>query len=1003
MKSTPHHEPIDRAWHLLAIGLAALLTVTPASGQSSDSDALRRLQEENASLRKRLAALEGQAQPSAPAQAAQPAAPAATTPMAAEPMDKDVVVLSPFEVKSDRDYGYLKTNSATATRIGTEIQKVPLNISVISEEFLKDANFKDIQDLMRYQSTSAGDTRMGVLATPATGFTPSGNFSLRGFPINSRLRNGLLRYNAYSLDNIDRVEVIKGPAAVFFGNAFPGGVINYVTKQPSFSQIPTAVSYSFSGYDGRTGGERVSLDHNAVLSDKAALRIVGAWDHGIGDARYEFQNGMSVNAGLTLVPLKSGKLRIFIEGEKLVRQRLQDDFSWQWDDQYFADYQAPPAALIAAAGLSANANPIAAYRTRILNAQGTWVADRRTAANDFGIPVWTTPLKHGAFYTDAAGNRVYDKQFNYYGQGTASDEENSTYAVVVDFAPTEWLDMRYSYSGVQSRFNRVISAALPLADGIRFNTLGQVAATIQGYDIDAYYHQLDLVLKKNFAGMDNKLLLGGFMGQTYNSFTGSVAQNLTGTGQFPFFGNLPGSFDKPDEGYVSPIPASIRSTTFGPNFAQEFVRDRNGNILTPMGIYGFYDPGVHPFPDIRRITQVDRGLVDHSRPKREEWYVNWQGSALQDRLTMMLGYRKEKTSTPGQIVAANPPWFTVGDFALQNVPEADWVKFGLNAVFSRSRVVIGDSKMAGVSFEVRKNVNLYASYSQTFLPSGVQYLGGDTDPNVIKARATLLGKNPDTEFARVVSEGFFTEIPNEKGKNAEIGVKVALNDNKLVGTFSLFQVTRQNRTLDDTQRQIDEPLNYLVNGTFNRVERWFTASAKQQTKGAEFEFIWTPKRNYQAVVSGSWMWSARTLADPSLTVNPQTVGVARIQGLLLQDLVLSNRLPFAPKYRLNVFQKYTFADNFFGEHGRGFSAGLGVRYSSEIIIANDLNFNSQRGGLTAGDYVVFDGVLSYPFEVFGYKMSGTLNINNLTDKDYSEGGFNLSPPRSYTFTMGMKF
>ncbi|HQY06112.1 MAG TPA: TonB-dependent receptor, partial [Lacunisphaera sp.] len=62
-----------------------------------------------------------------------------------------------------------------------------------------------------------------------------------------------------------------------------------------------------------------------------------------------------------------------------------------------------------------------------------------------------------------------------------------------------------------------------------------------------------------------------------------------------------------------------------------------------------------------------------------------------------------------------------------------------------------------------------------------------------------------------------------------------------------------------------------------------------------------------------------------------------------------------------------------------------------------------RGGLAAGDYVVFDTVLSYPFEVFGYKMSGTLNVSNLLDKEYSEGNYNLAEPRSYMFTLGMKF
>src|SRR5690606_6470269 len=42
--------------------------------------------------------------------------------------DEGVQVMSAFEVASDKDYGYLKTNAATATRIGMEIQKVPMNV-----------------------------------------------------------------------------------------------------------------------------------------------------------------------------------------------------------------------------------------------------------------------------------------------------------------------------------------------------------------------------------------------------------------------------------------------------------------------------------------------------------------------------------------------------------------------------------------------------------------------------------------------------------------------------------------------------------------------------------------------------------------------------------------------------------------------------------------------------------------------------------------------------------
>jgi len=998
MKPTPHN-PLDRARHLLAIGLAALLVATSASGQTPSPDAVRRLQEENAALRKRIAEMETTptpvAQPTAPAPSTAPSGSAPAPLVTPEPADRDTIVLSPFQVSTEKDYGYLKTNAATATRIGTEIQRVPLNISVISSEFIQDTQLSDIQDVLRYQSSSAGDTRMGVLQ-PATGFTPSGNMSLRGFPINSRLRNGLLRYNNYTLDNVDRVEIIKGPAAVFFGQAFPGGVINYVTKKPEFRKIPTTLQYSYGGYDTRMGSQKVKLDQNTVLSDKAALRMVGAWNNVLGDRRFEFEDGFSFTPSVAFVPFSDGRLRITAEAEYTRRERNQDDTSWSYPAGWFAAYASPTPALIAAApaAVSGAADPVAAYRARIFAGPGNWIVDRRIAENNPNLALWKDSLQHGAYFTNRAGQRVYDEKFNYYGSGTASDEENAVFSITTEYSPLPWLDIRHAYTLEDSKYHETKSSASPNADAITWQTLNGVLE--RDYIQEVNTNQLDLVFKANVADIDSKLLVGGLVREAYNTFTGNNGANLAGTGQFPFFGNLPGSFDKLDEGYVSPIPAQFRTTTFAGNFNQEFVRNRAGQILSPPQIFSLYDPGVHPFPDIRRITEVSRGLTDHSRPKREEWYVNYQATTLKNRLTAMVGYREEKQSTPGQLVKANSPWFEVGDFALQNIAQADWAAYGLSAIFSRPRTTKGDSKMAGASFEIAQNINLYASYSETFLPSGVTFLGGDYDPATVRQRATLLGLNPETEIARLAQQGGLRETVNEAGKNMEAGVKTSLYDNKLVGTFSVFRLERANRTVDDLPRQLLEPLNFTgpgLTGANARIVRWFSNDAVERTEGGEFEVIWTPIRNYQAVISGSWMWDAKTVSDVSVA-----------KTAVISPILFGERLPFVPEYRFNIWQKYTFTDNVIGSYGRGLSIGGGFRYSSEMNISTrDMNFNPRTGGLTAGDYVVFDALVNLPFEVFGYRMNSSLNLNNVFNKEYSEGGFNLSPPRSWLVSVGMQF
>src|SRR6185503_8569769 len=105
-KQHPSTMPIDRVRKYLSLGLAALLAA-PLGFAQSDADSLRRMQEENAALRRRLAELEGRA-PAAPAArtATAPAARTGAAPAAASMSapEEGVTVLSPFQVSTDKDY-----------------------------------------------------------------------------------------------------------------------------------------------------------------------------------------------------------------------------------------------------------------------------------------------------------------------------------------------------------------------------------------------------------------------------------------------------------------------------------------------------------------------------------------------------------------------------------------------------------------------------------------------------------------------------------------------------------------------------------------------------------------------------------------------------------------------------------------------------------------------------------------------------------------------------------
>lgn len=243
------------------------------------------------------------------------------------------MVLSAFEVTSDKDFGYLKTNAATATRIGMEIQKVPMAISVLSREFLDDTNARSLMDLLRYTSSASGDTRY-AMRRPGNEATAQGAFTMRGFAMNTIMRNGLFRYISYNMDSVDRIEVVKGPAAVFFGQGFPGGVVNYISKQPSFVKIPDTFKYSLNDENG----EKVLADVNVVLGKKAAFRMVGGWQDTPGERRFEFRKNINLTPSLTILPFESGKLKINLDLEYLRESFNQNDYDWIWSD--FAGWKA---------------------------------------------------------------------------------------------------------------------------------------------------------------------------------------------------------------------------------------------------------------------------------------------------------------------------------------------------------------------------------------------------------------------------------------------------------------------------------------------------------------------------------------------------------------------------------------------------------------------------------------------------------------------------------------
>lgn len=156
--------------------------------------------------------------------------PIPTEPVKDDSDSEELVELSPFEVSANKDSGYRKSSTVTTSRVALEVVKNPQSVEILSGELLKDMSGALPSQVFRYTSTIlVGEAEVGQ----------ANLYNMRSFQL-PIFYNGLALASSFSLtptipvDNLDRVEIAKGPVALYYTNSTPNGVANFVTKKPQF-------------------------------------------------------------------------------------------------------------------------------------------------------------------------------------------------------------------------------------------------------------------------------------------------------------------------------------------------------------------------------------------------------------------------------------------------------------------------------------------------------------------------------------------------------------------------------------------------------------------------------------------------------------------------------------------------------------------------------------------------------------------------------------------------
>ncbi|OHC67051.1 MAG: TonB-dependent receptor [Pseudomonadales bacterium RIFCSPLOWO2_02_FULL_63_210] len=183
------------------------------------------------------------------------------TPVAPAQLSDSIISASP-ELADGPVQGYRATRSASATRTDTALSEIPQAISVIPSAVLDDLGSHSVERALDFAGGVSRQNNFGGLTLY--------EYSVRGFTTSEFYKDGFSANRGYpstpDAANIERIEVLKGPAASLYGRGDPGGTVNIVTKKPQaerFARLQTSAG-SWDRY-------RSALDVNTPLDEQGDL------------------------------------------------------------------------------------------------------------------------------------------------------------------------------------------------------------------------------------------------------------------------------------------------------------------------------------------------------------------------------------------------------------------------------------------------------------------------------------------------------------------------------------------------------------------------------------------------------------------------------------------------------------------------------------------------------------------------------------------------------------
>lgn len=206
----------------------------------------------------------------------------------------------------------------TARQRNESLVDIPLSITALSAQQIDDLQLNEISDITRFTpgfDYRTQNTQNGARILPNFRFRGmNSGFSGSTNQLGAIFVDGLYLFGgaqSLTFEDVERIEVIKGPQSAYFGRSTFGGAVNFITREPG-DEFSGRMAASLETYESYS----ISLSAEGPITDKVRFRISGTEQQ--NGAHYKASDGGdigrektdSINTQLLFLPSDNFKFRI---------------------------------------------------------------------------------------------------------------------------------------------------------------------------------------------------------------------------------------------------------------------------------------------------------------------------------------------------------------------------------------------------------------------------------------------------------------------------------------------------------------------------------------------------------------------------------------------------------------------------------------------------------------------------------------------------------------------